>query len=238
MAQYYACYPADVERISTVADILAGGTILLPDGDLLSVRRFQSTGIYLGRAPGHDNIHWLVDEAIAAPGRLSDHFLAAVMTLTTYDGDPLLAGLQESIYAHAGNGATGWAAAAEQALHPECAPEARSLVLTEEMMFPWMFQEIRALRPFEPAVEALAKRSVHSPLYDPARLRSNDIPVSAVIYFDDFYVAAGLSLETAAAVGNLTHWVTNEFEHDGIRQDTAVVKRLLAMVVELGGPKR
>jgi len=47
---------------------------------------------------------------------------------------------------------------------------------------------------------------------------------------------AGLSLETAAAVGNLQHWVTNEYEHDGIRQSGDVFKRLVEMVKEAGGP--
>ena len=115
-------------------------------------------------------------------------------------------------------------------------PNARPLLFTGEMMFPWMFEDIRSLRPFRAAVEALARRSTNSNLYDPQRLRANEVPVSAVIYFDDFYVDAGLSLETAAEVGNLTHWVTNQYEHDGIRQDVQVIKRLREMVAERGGP--
>jgi proline iminopeptidase len=62
------------------------------------------------------------------------------------------------------------------------------------------------------------------------------VPVSAVVYFDDMYVDAGLSLATARAVGNLDAWVTNEFEHDGIRQSGSVFERLLSMVAEKGGP--
>ena len=67
------------------------------------------------------------------------------------------------------------------------------------MMFPWMFEEIRSLRPFAAAAEALAARPSYSRLYDKARLAANEVPVSAVIYFDDLYVDAGLSLETASA---------------------------------------
>jgi hypothetical protein len=43
------------------------------------------------------------------------------------------------------------------------------------------------------------------------------VPVAAVIYHDDIYVPAELSLPTAAAIGNLRPWVTSEWEHDGIR---------------------
>lgn len=42
------------------------------------------------------------------------------------------------------------------------------------------------------------------------------------------YVDAGLSLETAAAVGNVRTWVTNEHEHDGLRTGD-VLDRLLGL---------
>ena len=32
--------------------------------------------------------------------------------------------------------------------------------------------------------------------------------------------------------------MTNEFEHDGIRQDGKVFKRLLEMIKETGGPRQ
>lgn len=237
-ALYYARYPQDVARIAELADFIDANDVRLPDGDRLTVQRFQTIGIDLGMAPGHENIHWLIDEAFAAPGRLSDHFLASVMRLTSYDDNPLFAGLQESIYSHADSGPTGWAAAAERERRPEFDPRHRPLLFTGEMMYPWMFEEIRSLRAFRAGVEALARREHHSALYDRDRLARNDVPVSAVVYFDDFYVDSGLSLETAAAVGNLTHWVTNQYEHDGIRQDAAVIKRLREMVAQRGGPRR
>ena len=95
-----------------------------------------------------------------------------------------------------------------------------------------------ALRPFRAGVDALARRTSYPELYDTARLKANAVPVAAIVYHDDLYVDAGLSLDTAAEVGNLTHWVTNEFEHDGIRQSGTVFKRLVEMVKERGGPLR
>jgi pimeloyl-ACP methyl ester carboxylesterase len=235
-ARYYKRFPDDVARVSALADFIDGNEVRLPDGDRLTVKRLQTVGIDLGMAPGFENVHWLIDEAFASEGQLSDHFLAAVMGLTSYDGSPLFAVLQESIYGH-GHGATRWAAERVRKEHPEFDPAARPLVFTGEMMFPWMFEEIRSLRPFGAGAEALAARESYPELYDPARLTANDVPVAAIVYHDDLYVDAGLSLDTADEVGNLSHWVTNEFEHDGIRQDGKVFKRLLEMIRETGGPR-
>lgn len=234
-ARYYKRYPHDVARVAALADAIEGSQVQLPDGDRLTVQRLQLIGIDLGMGPGLENVHWLIDEAFSEPGRLSDHFLATVMEATSYDGSPLFAALQESIYGH-NSGATHWAAARERANHPEFSPSARPLQFTGEMMYPWMFEEIRSLRPFRAATEALAARETYAPLYDLARLAANAVPVAAVIYYDDLYVDAGLSLETASEVGNLTPWITNEFEHDGIRQSAGVFKRLVGMVKEQGGP--
>jgi hypothetical protein len=104
------------------------------------------------------------------------------------------------------------------------------------MMFQWMFSEIRALRPFEAAAHALATTPGWTDLYDVERLAANDVPVAAVVYHDDLYVDAGLSLRTAEQLGNATAWVTNEYEHDGLRRDATVLERLLDQVRDRGGP--
>lgn len=72
---------------------------------------------------------------------------------------------------------------------------------------------------------------VHWPiLFDRSRLASNEVPVHAAVYADDMYVDAGLSLQTAASVGNLRVWVTNEHEHDGLRTSgESVLSRLMDM---------
>jgi hypothetical protein len=44
------------------------------------------------------------------------------------------------------------------------------------------------------------------------------------------YVDVELSLDTAARVGNVRTWVTNEYEHDGLRADAA---RILPRLREL-----
>ncbi|GAB2660272.1 alpha/beta fold hydrolase [Kribbella swartbergensis] len=233
--EFYRRYPHNVERVAAIADRLTADDVRLPDGDRLTVRRFQSLGIDFGMKPGYERMHWLVDEAFDS-GEFSDTFLSQVMDRSSYAHGPLFAALQESIYG-SGDGATGWAAEAERARHPEFAEDARPLLFTGEMMYPWMFAEIRILRPFQAAVEALASRPRWSPLYDLDRLAANDVPVAAAVYYDDMYVDSGLQLDTASRVGNLQVWVTNEYEHDGLSAER-VFNRLTELVRSVGGGVR
>ncbi|WP_328522049.1 alpha/beta fold hydrolase [Kribbella sp. NBC_00359] len=230
--EFYQRYPHNVERVGGIADRLADSDVRLPDGDRLTVRRFQSLGIDFGMKPGYERIHWLLDEAFDGDS-LSDTFLDQAMASSSYSSNPLFAALQESIYG-SGEGATGWAAEAERKLRPEFAEEARPLLFTGEMMYPWMFEEIRGLRPFRGAVEVLAGRPRWSELYDLERLAANDVPVAAAVYYDDMYVDSGLQLDTASRVGNLQAWVTNEYEHDGLGVER-VFARLTELVRAVGG---
>ena len=229
---FYRRYPQQVEHVARIADRLSEGEVRLPDGDLLTVRRLQSLGIDFGMKPGHERLHWLFDEAFNG-GELSSAFLYDVMARTSYSDNPLFAALQESIYGH-GAGASAWAAETERARHPRFAEDARPLLFTGEMIYPWMFREIAQLRPFQGAVEELAAREKWPPLYDPDRLAANEVPVAAAVYYDDMYVDAGLQLDTADRVGNVRTWVTNEYEHDGIRDDR-VFARLTELVQDAGG---
>ncbi|WP_329580220.1 alpha/beta fold hydrolase [Streptomyces sp. NBC_01361] len=229
---FYRRYPHQVENVGRIADRLAADDVRLPDGDVLTVRRLQSLGIDFGMKPGHERMHWLLDEAFSGD-ELSAAFLHQVLARTSYSDNPLFAALQESIYGH-GAEATGWAAQAELAQHPGFAEDARPLLFTGEMMYPWMFAEIAELRPFQGAVELLAERTEWPPLYDLDRLAANEVPLAAAVYYDDMYVDAGLQLDTAARVGNVQTWVTNEYEHDGIR-DGRVFTRLHELVRDAGG---
>jgi len=231
-AQFYRRYPHAAGHVARIADRLAEGDVRLPDGDVLTVRRLQSLGIDLGMKPGLERLHWLLDEACSG-GDPSAAFLHQVLARSSYSDNPLFAAMQESIYGH-GAGPTRWAAQAERARHPQFAEDARPLLFTGEMIYPWMFEEISELRPFRGAVELLAERESWPPLYDLDRLAANEVPVAAVVYHDDMYVDAGLQLDTAARVGNTQAWVTNEYEHDGIG-DERVFTRLQQMVHDTGG---
>ncbi|GGP33224.1 alpha/beta fold hydrolase [Streptomyces melanogenes] len=226
---FYARYPDDAARLREIADLLAATDVRLPDGDRLTPRRLRTLGLALGMGDGYERIHWLLDEALDSEGELSDTFLDQVRSVTGFTGNPLFAVLQESLYGQ-GAPATGWAAARALGDFPEFADGADPFLLTGEMIYPWMFEEIAALRPFAGAADLLARRTDWPQLYDTDRLAANEVPLAAIVYHDDMYVDAGLSLGTARRVGACRVWVTNEWEHDGI---TASGGRVLARLMDL-----
>ncbi|WP_156760599.1 alpha/beta fold hydrolase [Microbacterium karelineae] len=241
-AEFSRRYPQHVETLRTIVDILENDDVILPSGDRLSARRLQTLGIDFGMGPGMERLHWLLDEAILPSGRLGDAFLDAVDQRTQYWGGPLYAVLQEEIYAD-GAGATRWSAhrMREELGGFDAAEEVaagRPMPFTGEMFFPWQFDEIASLRPFRDAVMALHERADHPALYDRDQLARNEVPVAAAMYHDDMFVPIEFAEATRDAVPNTHLWITNEFEHDGLRQDPRVVRRLIDRVIEEGGPLR
>jgi pimeloyl-ACP methyl ester carboxylesterase len=227
-AEFYTRYPDDARLSRRIADHLDEIVVELPDGDRLTTRRFRLLGNAFGMSDGYERLHWLMDEAWHGP-TLSDVFLNDVRGLTGFVDGPLFA-LQEYCYGQPGSGASAWAAERAMARLPEFAEDHDPLLFTGEMFFSWMFDEIRALEPFRGAADLLAAYDDWGPLYDLDRLAANAVPVLAAVYYDDMYVDAELQLDTARRVGNVRAWVTNEFEHDGLRADAErVLGRLMDM---------
>lgn len=87
------------------------------------------------------------------------------------------------------------------------------------------------MRPLKEAANILAATTAWPQLYDVEQLKRNTVPVAAAVYYDDMYVHREFSEETAALVPNMKLWMTNEYEHNGLRADgSGVLGRLLAMV--------
>jgi hypothetical protein len=198
------------------------------------VERFQSVGGMLGASAGTHELHYLLEDPWDGDGGLSDAFLAEVAARTGFARAPLYAVLHEACYAQ--GEATRWAAQRVRAEFPAFDPAAAAgsggpLYFTGEMIYPWMLDLDPALAPLREAAHLLAERDGWPPLYDPARLAANGVPVAAAVYHDDIYVPAALSLRTAAAVRGLRAWVTNEWEHEGLRVSGGrVLARLIAML--------
>ena len=107
----------------------------------------------------------------------------------------------------------------------------REVLFTGEMVFPWMFEEVGALRPLARVAERLARKSDWPRLYDLAALRACRVPCAAAVYWEDMYVDFGLSQKTAGRIPTLRQWVTSELMHSGIRDDGArVFEHLMGLV--------
>ena len=130
---YYARYPDDAKIMAKIAECLTNEKVLLPDGDVLTLERFQSIGILLGMGPGIDQVHWLMDEAFAGSDKaqLSDVFLEQVMNITSYHEGPLFAVIHESIYGQP-NQSTSWSAQQVRAQYSEFDADHSPLMLTGE----------------------------------------------------------------------------------------------------------
>lgn len=226
-------YPDSDARARQVVDLLAAGDQRLPGGEVLTPQRFQALGQKLGDARGFDELWYLLEDAVdpARPDRLTDVFTAAAQAALSYAPNPLYAVVHEACYAQ--GAATGWAAQRVRdrlgGLDPRDAADG-SFPWTGEMIFPAVFTEDPALVPLAGAAHALAAIEDWEPLYDPAALAANTVPVAATVYLDDMYVDPVFAMETAAAVRGLRPWVTNQYQHSGLRDDGAtILDRLLSM---------
>ncbi|MFF7640454.1 alpha/beta fold hydrolase [Streptomyces canus] len=238
VAAHYARYPQDVERARRIADHLLTHDVTLPNGYRLTAEAFQSLGILLGGSEGSHRLHYLLEHAFVRTPHgteLSDAFQEEVQGRLSYAPHPLYALVHEAIYGQ-DERPTAWSAERVRAEFPQF-DAAKSLAGDEPLLFtgesihPWLFDCDPALRPLRETAELLAARTDWQPLYDPARLAANEVPVAAAVYHDDMYVDTAHSLRTARAIRGLRTWVTDEFEHDGVHAGgPRVLDRLLALV--------
>ncbi|MFJ3553589.1 alpha/beta fold hydrolase [Streptomyces sp. NPDC090114] len=238
VAAHYARYPQDVERARRIADHLLTHDLVLPNGYRFTVEAFQSLGIMLGGGEGSHRLHHLLEDAFVrtpAGPELSDAFQEQAQGLLSYAGHPLYALVHEAIYGQDAR-PTAWSAERVRAEFPrfdaaKTLAGDEPLLFTGETIHPWMFDNDPALRPLRETAELLAARTDWTPLYDPARLAVNEVPVAAAVYHDDMYVDTAHALTTARTIRGLRTWVTDEFEHDGLRAGgPRVLDRLLALV--------
>jgi pimeloyl-ACP methyl ester carboxylesterase len=216
--RYYERYPADRDRVRDLHRRLEAGDVRLPSGDRLTPRRLRQLGHGLGMSGGAEELHYILERPADSPGFLHD-----VESALPFARDPLYAILHEAGWAD--GGATRWSAERLLPSDYEHAPE----LFTGEHVYPWMFEEYAALAPLREAADILAAHEWPR-LYDPERLRANDVPVAAAIYAEDMYVERTFAEETAALIRGLRPWLTNEYQHNGLRADG---ERVLGRLVDM-----
>lgn len=230
---YYERYPEDAELAQEIATFLADHDVHLPGSGRLSPRRFQQLGIHFGMSDGFERVHYLLENAFVegATGReLSYTFLRELESMFAFETNPIYALLHEAEYCQ--EEASNWSAERIRAEYPQFdwAP-GKPLLFTGEMVYPWMFEEYERLRPLKQAADILAAYDGWPRLYDVATLQANTVPCAAVVYYNDMYVERTFSEETARTLRGLKLWVTNEYEHNGLRADgERLLGRLIAML--------
>ncbi|KAL7121456.1 hypothetical protein ACP275_02G182900 [Erythranthe tilingii] len=243
--KYYKRFPQDIQIIQEVVKYLAeseGGWVTLPSGGILTPRGLQLLGLAgLGSSTGFERLHYLFErvwDPILVPGapkRISYSFLNAYERWLDFDTNPLFAIMHETIYCQGAS--SSWSAHRIKAETDsqfdavKAAKEGRPVLFTGEMVFPWFFDEIHALRPFKEAAHLLAEKKDWPPLYDVASLNNNKVPVAAAVYYEDMYVNFKIGMETASEIAGIRTWVTNEYMHSGLRDSGGqVIDRLLGML--------
>lgn len=215
---YFERYPGDRARAREIFDRLDAEDVRLPSGDRLTARRFRQLGLWLGDSAGWELLHHVLELPF---GSLA--FLHDAEGGVKFQRNPIYATLHESSYAD--GVPTRWSGA--RLLPPAVESEG---YFTGEHVFPWMWEDYAALGPQRAAAHLLAEHPWPR-LYDADRLRHNEVPVVATIYTDDAFVEHDFARETAATIRGLRPWITNEYEHNGIRADgERVLDRLIDLV--------
>ncbi|MBX3014673.1 MAG: alpha/beta fold hydrolase [Caldilineaceae bacterium] len=230
---YYERYPEDGAQAQAIVRHLQSHPVLLPDGARLTPRRFQQLGLAFGASNGFEQVHYLLEDAFVQGtqgAELSYGFLRHFEQAQNFETNPIFAILHEAIYCQAF--ASQWSAERVRAEYPQFTPTPdQPLYFTGEMIYPWMFDEYPQLRPLKAAAELLAHTDDWPHLYDVATLQANTVPCVAAVYYNDMYVERTFSEETAANIGGIKLWITNQYEHNALRADgETLLDRLLAML--------
>jgi pimeloyl-ACP methyl ester carboxylesterase len=215
--KYAERYPSDPERLANLRETLERREIRFPAGDRLTWRRFRQVGLMLGMSDGAERLHYLLE----LPAD-SQAFLRDIEDQFGFARNPIYALLQEACWADGSK--TRWAA--QRMLPAEIESEN---MLTGEHVYPWMFEDYAALAPLREAAELLAEHDWPH-LYDPETLTRNEVPCAAAIYAEDMYVERSFSEQTASQIRGLRPWLTNEYEHNGLRVDGG---RILGRLLDL-----
>lgn len=210
-------FPDDADRIAVIIDALETSDQRLPSGERVRANNFLQMGSQFGFHHEMASAHFAIERAaqdLAHNGKLSVHSLNRMHDPMGVTTNPIYALLHEAIYCE--GLASNWSASRIVQSHSEFDITNGKPYFAGEMIFPWMFEQYEALKPLQESANLIASHEWPS-LYDTAKLAEQQVPVVGTVYYEDLYVDRGFSLETTKLLGNCSPWITNEFEHDGLR---------------------
>eukprot|EP00934_Nitzschia_sp_Nitz4_P003908 Nitzschia sp. Nitz4//scaffold323_size20210//283//1953//NITZ4_008690-RA/size20210-processed-gene-0.9-mRNA-1//-1//CDS//3329547861//3898//frame0 len=243
--RYYDEYPGDVSIVQAIVQHLSKQPEPLGSGGVLTARRFLQYGMSLGGGPASfASLHHLVQTAFVDDEQteLSRSFGKYFEAHQPFDDNPLYYWLHESIYADGLDySPTSWAAAKA---HQDLLDQNPSLdfsnadntdqpvVFFGEMVFPWMSEDYGECSGHgcTALAHALANKTDWDPLYNPAHIRAmlaeGRSRMAAAVYYEDMYVDFDHCMRLTRRGGPLEGckvYVTNEYQHSGIRNDGAKI---------------
>ena len=214
---FYKTFPNAHTNVNKIANYLGDNEVFLPNGDKLLVERFQQLGLNLGFSDGMATLNFLFERAFI-DNKLSYPFLKNMLSLQTFDTNPIFTVLHEACYAQGFS--TNWSAQRILSEYPEFSINKKEkLFFTGEMLFPWMLDNYKMLKPFKRAANILADKSDWPILYDENNLRKNNVPIAAAVYTNDMYVDREFSMNLAKIIPNISVWETENFEHNALRSN-------------------
>lgn len=225
---FYKNFPKAQKNAIKIARYLQKKETFLPNGDSLTVKRFQQLGLQLGFSDGPSKLNYLFEDAFVKD-ELSYTFLKNIFSEQSFDTNPLFTILHEACYAQ--KFSTNWSAQRIRKEFQQFNDDHDNFYFTGEMLFPWMMDEYKNLKPFKNIALGLAEKNDWSILYDKKILNNNIVPVAAAVYTNDMYVDRDYSIRTASEIKGLKIWETNKLEHNGLRSDgMKVLKKLFKLL--------
>ncbi len=235
-AEFFRQFPQAQPLCQEIADYLLNNEVFLPNGQCFTVEQFQQIGICFGMSDTFLPTFYLLESAfidVNGERQLSYEFLQSMLMAQSYQTNPIYAILHEAIYCQ--NFASQWSAHRVRAEYDEFNYQSgKPFYFTGEMVFPWMFDQYQCLQPLKQAAQILAEKTDWPALYNSEQLANNQVPVTCAVYADDMFVDMDISRETLRHIPNSKAWITNEYEHNGLRADgERILDRLITLSRQL-----
>ncbi|GME84682.1 unnamed protein product [Ambrosiozyma monospora] len=210
----------------------------------LTVERFQQLGLSFGGAGSSHKLHALVLQAYlqitSESNSLSYELLNQFESSLGFETNIIYFLFQECIYCNGDSNPTNWAA--ERKRSPEFTSDITKLtndqkfLFTGEMVFPSMLKDHSELNPLAKLTELLHSQTKWSQIYNLETLKKikfDELPIVAAMYFDDQYVDFQLGLNDLKYF-EFKKFVTNQLFHNGLRVQTDLVLDTLFGIIENG----
>ena len=178
----------------------------------------------LGFSYGASKLNYLFEDAFVN-NELTYAFLKNVFTEQSFDTNPLFTILHEACYAQ--NFSTNWSAQRIRKEFQQFNEDYNNFYFTGEMLFPWMMNEYKSLKPFKDIASGLADKDDWPILYNKKNLNNNRVPTAAAVYTNDMYVDKDYSIMTASEIKDIKIWETNKLEHNALRSNGIMVLKKL-----------